>query len=399
MLFSRALDRKDEGREAGEVLDMILAENAARCRPALPEAEVEGIVKSAMRYPVRSGKPSPEVVEAVKRLDDDWWERTWKGRGGGGQTDRDVKRVLIELAWRYGRLREDGSVEVSASVRSVALAAATTFVTISRGATKRLAESGQVLKVDNGRGPKQAATWVLLPPAEPVNTRHLSPSGRPELCVNKLRSKRVWELETPCWRRSGYVGKGAAGVLNHLEARGGALDEEALSELLSLRPRDLHSRGYVGRLVAQGLVEDHGGAYALPGDYLQRVEEVREKPYSTVRRRLVRRYSPEEGRFVASVIETGAEASEEQRYGSDLEAYQKQRELFDERLKLAGPKGDEGCRELLNTWDDERSAALPLPEGADGWIEDLERVEEDHPPGCECLPCFYESLTLAEGVA
>jgi hypothetical protein len=77
-------------------------------------------------------QPPPEVLETVEQLEAHWWDRPWPGVGG--KTDRDVYRVLLELARRYGRILEGGTVAVSASVRSVALAAATTFMTVSGGA-------------------------------------------------------------------------------------------------------------------------------------------------------------------------------------------------------------------------------------------------------------------------
>lgn len=135
-LFFEALRLKDAGGTDAEVLAGLLAINGARCTPPLDAGEVERIAASAMRYPVRSGSPSPELEEALGRLESRWRDGPWPGMGG--KTDRDVYRVLLELADRYGRLREDGSVEVAAAVRTVALAAATTFETVSRGATRRL---------------------------------------------------------------------------------------------------------------------------------------------------------------------------------------------------------------------------------------------------------------------
>lgn len=337
-LFFWALDRKDEGRSREEVLALVLTENDARCNPPLEQVEVQAVVKSAMRYPIRAGTPTPELIEACDRLDEDWWRRLWKGRGGGGHTDRDVKRVLIDLARRYGRLLPDGSVEVSASVRSVALAAATSYVTVSGGATKRLARCGQIVKLDNERARTEAATWRLLPPpVQPFNTQHSSYYiKKPMLCVKGLRpiSKRVWDLETPAFRRYGHVGKGAAGVMYHVEARG-HLTFEGIAEALSISPGDLRRRGYVDRLLAQEnpLLElRDDGAYVLPEDHRARVEEVRKAPYSTVRLIRRRTYSPDEGRYVTTVHEVGRVASEVQREKTEEEAHEKHQETWHRQL-------------------------------------------------------------------
>lgn len=160
---------------------------------------------------------------------------------------------------------------------------------------------------------------------------------------------------------------------------------------------------YLGPLVALGLVEDRGGGvYALVGDFRERQEEVAEIVYGTVQQRLSRTYDPRTKRTTTSVRESGSVGSGTEHRRLRRRRHERQREAFRRRLEDQQRQKVHDEREivaLLNEWDDERSAASSLPEGADGWIEDLERVEEDHPPGCECLPCFYESLTLAEGVA
>ncbi len=360
-LFFWALDRKDEGRSHDEVFDLTLTENDARCTPPLEQEEVEKIVKSAMRYPIRSGTPTPELIEACEKLDEDLQRRYWKGRGGGGHTDRDLKRTLIDLSIRYGRLQPDGSIEVSASVRSLALAASTSFVTISGAATKRLAKSGQIRKLDRGRTAAEAATWVLLPP-QPFNTQHKSSSGS-VLCVKELRpiNKRVWEWETPTWRRFGWVGKGAAGVLYHLEGAGGELDEAELADRFGISVGDLRRRGYLDRLLEQRLIEQRGDHYSLVEGYLERVDEIKNTPYSTIRQRMQRRMDYETGRTVCDVMEVGSVRSEVERDAVDEAKYEEQRKAWQKRHE---PEENPFHR------DD--------PE-ADGVIEDLQKVEETSP--------------------
>ncbi len=359
-LFFWALDRKDEGRSHDEVLGLVLTENDARCSPPLERGEVEQIVRSAMRYPVRSGNPSPEVVEACDKLDEDWWARPWKGRGGGGHTDRDVKRVLIELGRRYGQLQPDGSVDVSASVRSVALAAATTFKTVSGSCTKRLKRSGQILKIDASRTHTESATWRLLPPPlQPYNTQQFSPP--PMLGVVELRpiDKRVWDLETPAFRPRGHVRKGAGGVLCHVEACG-TLSLQEIAARLDISPADLRRRGYMARLVENGLLAEVGEEiYSLPEAYEKKVEEVRRAPYSTIQERRVRRKT-DEGRVVCEVVEVGSFASEVERYARQDEKNKEDTENWRIRVRtMARTKENEReITALLNQWSEERGSGF-----------------------------------------
>lgn len=343
-LFFEALDLKDAGKSPEAVLAEIEARNEARCVSPLDAGEVEGIAKSACRYPVRSGSPSPEMLEAAEELERRWWTHSW--RGMGGKTDRDVYRVLIELARRYGRLLDDGSVTVSASVRSVALAAATRYETVSGRATKRLASAGLIRKTDGGRGATEAATWVLMGGARlPVNTQQWAA----ELpCVYDPSRPRLWDLETPAFRWTGLVKKGRAGVLYVLEAHG-PMQLDTLADLMGWsRPRDLRRR-YVDPLVDLGLVEERDGVYGLRGDHAERIEEVRRSPYTTVSRR--RRTTRDGDRTVRWVDESENTASEIKREEKDLKDHEKQRESY--RLHLASKTDDEGFRELLNRWDDE----------------------------------------------
>ncbi len=369
-LFFEALGLKDAGASPAEVQDRLLDINDARCSPPLGAGEVEGIAKSACRYPVRSGNPSPEVLEAVDRLEWFWWSHTW--RGMGGKTDRDVMRVLIELARRYGRLLEDGSVTVSASVRSVAIAAATRYETISGRVTPRLAGARLIRKTDGGRGATEAATWVLLPgPRLPVNTQAVVSYREQEPCVYDLSRSRLWDLGTPAFRWTGHVKKGKAGVLYVLESRGPVRLEE-LAELMGWsRRRDLRLR-YVDPLVELGLVEERDGLLGLPEHHAELVEEVRRAPYTTVSRR--RRESRDGDRTVRWVEEVENTASEVEREEKDLRAHEGQRENYQLHLARKSPEADERCREVLNRWDEEREDPEPA-----GEIRELERVEDPEP--------------------
>jgi hypothetical protein len=403
-LFFEALALKDRGKDPGEVLAELLAINEGRCAPPLDAGEVERIARSACRYPVRSGNPSPEVLEAVERLEAHWWERPWPGMGG--KTDRDVYRVLIELARRYGRLLEDGSVAVSASVRSVALAAATRYETVSGRATKRLAQAKLIRKSGSGRrADEHAATWELVPQASlPVNTQH--PGSTPEAmpCVYDPLRRRLWDLGTPAFRWTGHVKKGRAGVLYVLEAHG-PLALVELAELMGWgNHRELRRRYLDGPdgLIALGLVEERGGTLALPEGYAERVEEIRCAPYTTTRRR--RRESREGGRVVRWVEETEYTASEAEREEKDRQSHEEQRVGFRLHLARSGPEADERCRELLNAWDEEREVPDEIPAPTirltpGEWVDPetgelLDAGTAENPPEPEVSPTA--SLTEAE---
>jgi hypothetical protein len=371
-LFFIALSLKDSGKSREEVLDELLATNEGRCSPPVDDDEVEEIARSACRYPVRSGSPPPEVVEAVEQLEEFWWANPWSGMGG--KTDRDVYRVLVELARRYGRILEDGSVAVSGGVRSVALAAATTFVTVSRGATKRLARAGLIRKSGGGRKIDEAATWELLPPPrQVVNTQHPGTSSEAMLCVNDLSRQRLWDLRTPAFRWTGHVKKGRAGVLYVLETHG-PMRLEALAELMGWsRVRDLRAR-YVDPLIALGLVEEREGLLALPEDHAERVEEIRRTPCTTVRRRRRRSVDPATGREVRWVEEVEYTASEVEREEKDRRDHKDHQKGWRLHLAKESPEADDRCREVLNTRDEERESAGGTVE-YDGMVVDRETGE------------------------
>jgi Bifunctional DNA primase/polymerase, N-terminal/Primase C terminal 1 (PriCT-1) len=328
-LFFYALDLKDEGLHHDDVLATTLQANQERCQPPLPETEIESIVKSAMRYPVRSGKGSPEVTEFCDQLEDEWWAAVWKGVGG--KTDRDAKRALIEFARRHGRLVEDGqAIEVSVSVRTLALATAAHYVTVSRGVTKRLAQSGGVVKLDNGRRPLEAATWRLYATTvQGANTQHSSGAIDNEmLCVSGSdngRSKSLQDLDTPAFRWRGLVGKGASGVLYILEAYGPMTELEIAHALGYTRVCDMRRRSYLPRLIELGLVEDRGGTYALYNDHVERVDKVRNMPYSPERSR---RSNSAEGRAVVEIDHATAYASEVERETKDIRDHERDQEKY-----------------------------------------------------------------------
>lgn len=320
-LFFEALDRKDAGLSHAEVLERIRDANGGRCSRPLDAGEVERIVKSAMRYPVRSGRPTPELREAVGELVGAWWDHPW--RGLGGQSDRDVLRVLLELALRYGRLNDDGSVDVSASVRSVSLAAGVSFVTISRGCTRRLAEWVEKLPADRA---EHSATWRLSAPSLPANTN--STERVAGLVLTTRDASPTLPEETPCWRHRGLVGKGAGGVEALLELHGPMRRDEVAEVLGWKNARELERR-YLRLLERRGLAEKlEDGLYALAEDHADQVETVKDARYAVLLKGERWEWDALAETWEWSPDLYGRTRSEDERYEEDAAAYERQREEF-----------------------------------------------------------------------
>jgi hypothetical protein len=350
-LFFVALDLKDGGASARGVLDGLLEENRRRCDEPLEESEVERIATSASRYPIRSGNQSPELREAVGRMMA--LRRVWGWRGTGGQSDRDVLRVLLEGAIRYGALNPDGSVDFSMSVRSVALLASVNYVTVSRSSTRRLEEAGWVEKIP-GEGPRDAATWRLRLPARGANTLATPPPPCRVLAVLAPPD------ETPTWRFRGLLGKGAGFVEELLEAHGPMTVEE-IAEVLGSRPRDVR-RSYLrddggerhNTLEARGLAEElDDGRWSLVAGHVEKVAEIKAAKYSVKLRRERFETDPITGvrEYLPDVY--GRSLSEDEREEKDRETHDRHRE--DYRAELIR-------RELERRADEDEATIAATPD-------------------------------------
>ncbi len=316
-LFFVALEIKDGGASASEVLDGLREENRSRCEEPLEDSEVARIATSAMRYPIRAGNQSPELVEALKGLVEAWWERRWKGLGG--QSDRDVYRVLLELASRYGRIGPDGSVEISASVRCLALAASVSYVTVSRGCTRRLEDAGLVEK-RSPENPAHSSTWRLIAPSRVANT----PSTEPPPAL-VLATRDALPTETPTWRHRGLVAKGAGVVEALLEARG-PMTRDEVAEFVGWSNASEVERRYLRRLEGLGLAEQHGETWRLVEDHGEKVEELKATAYAVLLRREAWETDPETGarEYLPEVY--GRSLSEDERAEEDAEKHEQQRQ-------------------------------------------------------------------------
>jgi hypothetical protein len=315
-LFFAALEIKDGGASASEVLAGVENANQRRCEEPLPNEEVERIAASAMRYPIRSGDQSPELREAVEALIRMWWERRWKGLGG--QSDRDVFRILLELASRYGRLGPDGSVEISASVRCLALAASVSYVTVSRGSTRRLEAEGLISKRSSAN-PAHSATWVLTAPSRVANT----PSTPPESAL-VLATREALPTETPTWRHRGPVAKGAAGVEAVLEVRGPMTREEVAEFVGWSNVSEVEDR-YLRKLEGLGLAEKIGDKWMLAADHRDNVEEIKATPYAVLLRKATQETDHSTGELIHEPEVLGRSLSENERDEETAEKHEEQR--------------------------------------------------------------------------
>jgi hypothetical protein len=323
-VFFMALALKDFGASREEALQTLLTQNEARCVPALDEQEVQTIVKSAFRYPVRGRRTPPEVLEALELLKRRWWAEAW--RRVGGKTERDVVRVLIQFAERYGHLIEPG-VRVSISQRDLALASGCSRRTIQR-AVKRLRLSGW-LRGDNGhRKGTDSGAFILLA-RQGDSTQSILGGG---VCTSGDTLSRLPEI-TPCFRWRGFVGKGKAGVLYALEVFGEQTLEELASRLGFSRARDLR-RLYLEPLAEMGLIESRGDTYALPDAdaYEERIEDIRTSRYGGGPRK--ERKKDATGRWVTHVVEVPPK-SEVERLEVERVKYKAEQERFRRELGVA----------------------------------------------------------------
>jgi hypothetical protein len=325
-LFFMALALKDASLSREKALQSLLTQNLARCTTPLEEGEVEGIVKSAFRYPVRGRRTPPEVLEALEPLKRRWWSEAW--RGVGGKTERDIVRVLIQMAERYGQLIKVG-VRVTLSIRDLALASACSRKTVER-VTKRLRLSGW-LRGDNGlRTGTDAGAFVLL--ARPTDDTQSMEGFLKKTGSSVVTSSLLPEV-TPAFRWRGFVGKGKAGVLYVLEVFGERSLEDLAERLGFSRARDLR-RLYLGPLAEMGLIEDRGGTYALPGAdaYEERIEDIRTSRYGGGPRKERKRDA--NGRWVTQVVEVPPR-SELERLEEERLKYAAERERFRRGLEMA----------------------------------------------------------------
>lgn len=376
--LTRIAGRLHDGTRSLDQLATDLMEiNESRCIPPLPEREVLSVAGSIHRK--APAKPSrevgPEVLETLDKIEAaHLWGREWTGMGW--KTPRSTLASLIKEARKHGRVVEDG-IEVTISVRDLALAVGGSKASLTRrdGALNKL-KTEDVIRSTSGSG-TQAGAFVLLAPRARLthspNKRGPTSSGltlRAPLSAPRLRwSKPVWETVDGQRRYVDTIrrlGKSAEAIVDTVERAGGEMDLEDLAAELGIkRPRDMRRR-VIARLEAALVVEcSPDNTVRLRMDWLSALERRREEDEEIMdHERDRKRYKREREKYRNEL-----EVQKLRRVGISLEE-------ISEVLGI----GIEDVRAILGVPDrapteeemDERE-----PVEADGYVEDLERVEGD----------------------
>jgi hypothetical protein len=342
----------DGTRSLDDLTAELLEINARRCEPPLPDQQVVKVARSIHgREPCRPGRPK-EVDELVGALSDYWHGQTWKKLAK--KSEARFARALIREGRKFGR-RVPTGLRVEKSFRQIAEILGCHRNTVTN-LVKR-AKAGGWLRQDNGdRRRDEPGAFVLVDPRQFCDTGNQARAmGEGVTSLSRLRDKpiNVADLTTRHHRHRGLVGYSKEHTLCIFEACG-PLDRESAAGVLGWgRPRDLE-RLHLEPLCELGLLEKQGDRYAVPGEYRERQESVLRQEYSTVQAR-VRRERSVEGRNVYVVGESGIVASESERLRLAKEQHARERDGYHNRsANLA--------------------EAHYANVGADGYIEDLERV-------------------------
>src|SRR5215217_1238984 len=345
--LARIAGRMHDGtRSLDDLTAELLEINARRCEPPLPDQEVVKVARSIHgREPCRAGgAPAPEFLEALEEIEKDLYERDRTGQwtGMGGKSERDAVAAAIRLGRRVGGEIIPGGLKLSTSIREWALESAISKRAMldywkngkrKPGVISRLKLKG-ICRSDNADHKEGESGAIVI--VRPTRARfHHSPTGgdsrgggetlrAPRLRWSAPRFDRVGdELVRTTIRR---LGKGCGAVVDALEASGGKMIKGDLAGALGMsRVRDLHRR-YLERLQRAGVVECSGEGVSLVPDYLDALQQER----------------------VVSG-EVAAEECDRGKYAREREAYRNRN-----RVRL--------------TYHHANIA------GADGCIEDLERV-------------------------
>lgn len=343
--------------------------------------------------PRRKGRePDPEVEEALEACSRYWYAERLPG--GGRSLLRNVYRACLMSAAKRSEIGEaitdDGEVRTgpmfSESTRQLGEVVNADPSSVSRH-LNHLEELGPLVKVAAPLG--LSPTYVLTLPREatettprtrntatPPNQPPASPIGeRLERGVAEVRAD---ALRVPFFRWGGIVSNSDAGVLAALEGIGPMTSGDLAGRLKISRPRDLERRR-LRKLEEMGLVENNGERWGLVEDYAAVADALWHEQYATVRRRRVRTRT-DEGRTVTEVEESVTVASDAERVEAMKEKHRQEREVFAQLRRKAEERAEEeqrqedGIRDLLNAWDDEREGLAA--DEADGLIGELEPIEE-----------------------
>jgi hypothetical protein len=368
-LFKYGCALRARGFEQGAILEELENTNERLCKPPLDACEVERTATSASKYEPGNASPGPdaETLEALDGIEAvHLWGRTWKGQGW--KTPRSVMVELIREARKHGKPTKAG-VRVSISVRQLALAATVgkKALTRSNGALDKLKAAGLIRSI-KGSGTKSGA-YVLITPSVARGTHSTTEDSSPSSGFSQRRympnahtaprlryNKPVFETVDRVSRRVSTVlrlGKRAEQIIDILEAAGESMTVAALGAELDIKNhRDLRYRT-LPRLEAAGVVECSEDTVKLRPDWLAALNRKREEDQELEDYERDKRKYAEETRVYALKLEAGKLSS----VGMSLE------EIAGE-LKI----GMEDVYRLLNK-------NRPMAEIADGYIEELERVE------------------------
>jgi hypothetical protein len=360
--------RHDGTRSLDRLTAELLAINARRCEPPLPDQEVVKVACSIhRREPCKPGRPK-ELDDMIEALSDFWHTETWKGIAG--KSEARFARALIREGRKVGTL-VDGSLSVERSHRQMA-----EILGVHRNTVGNIAKRGQRdgwlrYKSPNPREGRSGVFILVEARQVCATSNHGGVLGRrtdgrgggtslsrPSYASRKSPANAA-DLTTEHYRYRGHVAYSKEHTLCTFEAHGAMNREQAAAVLQWSRPRDLE-RLHLDPLCELGLLEKHGDTYAIPADYPERQQRVRGEAFSTVQERVSRERSAE-GRNVYVIRESGMVASEAERAKLQREKHARERELFRNRGKeLSTPTTEvsEASREAIRRSHDARDAAL-----------------------------------------
>jgi DNA-binding Lrp family transcriptional regulator len=340
--------------------------NASRCAPPLPEGEVEKIAGSIFkREPAKPSRDvSPEVLGKLDGIEDAYlWNRKWTGVGW--KTPRSAMVALITEAREHGAPTKDG-VRVSISVRKLALAVAVSKPALIRALNKL--EEANIIRRVKGSGTKSGA-YVLIEPSVAgryhSSTDAAAPSSgntlpHPPTAPRLRYSKPVYETIDGERIYSHHVlrlGKAAEAVVDILEKNGGWMSAPDIGVTLGIKHhRDLRRRT-LPRLEAAAVVECSGDDVRLRLDWQAALKRKRKDDQE------ISDYYRDEEKY----------AEESRVYALKLKARKLHRVCGLEEIAATMEIGMEVVYRLL---DIPRPVTEPAPVEPDGFIEDLERVED-----------------------
>jgi len=212
-------------------------------------------------------------------------------------------------------------VEISASVRCLALAASVSYQTVSGGCTRRLEDAGLVEK-RNPANPAHSATWVLTAPSRLPNTK-----AGAFFVLGVFGRRDALPTETPTWRHRGLVAKGAAGVEALLEVRGPMTREEVAEFVGWSNASEVENR-YLRRLEVLGLAEKIGDKWMLAADHHDNVEETKATPYAVLLRKSTQETDHATGEVIHEPEVRGRSLSENERDEETAEKHEEQRSHY-----------------------------------------------------------------------